>query len=125
MSKTMENGKVLIISFHDDDRYIELSGAMATAWQMIDGKRNWRKITRNCHKLTNDFTPIFQIMYGILTEKNFDNSIFLKNTNIGLTVVELHDNNHITTTLNLSYDSDYVSGPDPSDAYPYTDSTDW
>ena len=44
MSNTQRDGNILIISLYDDDRFIQLSGNMATAWEQIDGKRDWDKI---------------------------------------------------------------------------------
>ena len=40
----MGNGKIHIISFHNDDQFIQLTYDTAWVWQHIDGKRNWKKI---------------------------------------------------------------------------------
>ena len=73
MSKAMENGNILIRSFHDDDPYIQLSGDMATAWQRIDGKRNWEKILKMEHQYNTqeETQSIYEIISHILKNEDF------------------------------------------------------
>ena len=75
----MNNGGILIISLHDDDRYLQLSGVMATVWQMIDGKTNWRKIINiflSWQYDTEEIQSIYKIISLILKNEEF--KIFLK-----------------------------------------------
>ena len=74
MSNTMNNGDILIISLHDDDRYLQLSGVMAVALQMIDGKTNWRKIIDRFFSWqydTEEIQSIYKIISHILENNDF------------------------------------------------------
>ena len=70
----MNNGDILIISLHDDDRYLQLSGVMATVWQMIDGKINWKKIIDTLSSWeydTEEIQSIYKIISHILKNDDF------------------------------------------------------
>ena len=74
MSNTMNNGDILIISLHDNDRYLQLSGVMAVAWQMIDGKTNWKKIIDafSSHQYdTEEIQSICKIISHIIKNEDF------------------------------------------------------
>ena len=74
MSNIEKDGKVLLISQHDDDRFIQLSRDMATAWQRIDGKRGWKKILKRQNKYNTraKIKSIYLIIKQILEERSWE-----------------------------------------------------
>ena len=66
MSNIQKDGRVLIISLHDDDRFIQLSGDMAEVWQRIDGKRNWKEILDSEYRTEEETQSIHKIISQIL-----------------------------------------------------------
>ena len=79
MSNTQRDGNILIISIYDDDRFIQLSGDMATAWEQIDGKRDWDKIlNRDSQYNTREkIKSIYKIISQILKNdwRSIENTI--------------------------------------------------
>ena len=71
INRTDKYGNVLIISLHDDNRFIQLTGVIAEIWQRIDGKRKYRYLLKELFFHTYSTQLIYKFITQLLTNDQF------------------------------------------------------